>query len=361
MLGLLRRRRRGTVAPASAATGDVVLLLGDAAPALDGSEYQKRWYGRVEGRIPDVDLAAEVALQGLLREAIADGPGAVGPRLLRRRPRRGAGRVLPGRGPGRPGRPRRRLRSARPSAASDIDLVRRGAHPRGGQRRPPADVSAGCSSRCESGGVRARPGHGGGRRAAACSWAPSSWSSPWSRSARPSRGVCRPRSPADRRWGGARRILYRRVPSQAHPGRRRSVSSVSRRGARRLHLMEARISPRRVRGLRHLRARARRRPPHLLRPLRPAASRSGVRRHRRQRPDGTSWSFKEMGLVSQVFNEQTLQHPLRPAGHRPRALLHHRLQRVAERAADPPRPQRRRHRPGPQRQPGEHRRAARWV
>ena len=43
--------------------GDVVLLLGSGSPALDGSEYQKRWYGRVEGRIPDVDLAAEAALQ----------------------------------------------------------------------------------------------------------------------------------------------------------------------------------------------------------------------------------------------------------------------------------------------------------
>ncbi|MHB0981426.1 MAG: phosphoribosylformylglycinamidine synthase subunit PurL [Thermoleophilia bacterium] len=55
------------------AEGDVVLLLGDAVPALDGSEYQKRWFGKVEGRIPDVDLEAEVVLQGILRRAIADG------------------------------------------------------------------------------------------------------------------------------------------------------------------------------------------------------------------------------------------------------------------------------------------------
>jgi phosphoribosylformylglycinamidine synthase len=53
--------------------GDLVYLLGDAVPALDGSEYQKRWYGCVEGRIPDVDLDAEVALQGAIREAIARG------------------------------------------------------------------------------------------------------------------------------------------------------------------------------------------------------------------------------------------------------------------------------------------------
>jgi phosphoribosylformylglycinamidine synthase subunit PurL len=55
--------------------GDVVYLLGDAVPVLDGSEYQKRWYGgargRPAGRIPDVDLDAEVALQGLVRRAIA--------------------------------------------------------------------------------------------------------------------------------------------------------------------------------------------------------------------------------------------------------------------------------------------------
>ncbi len=56
--------------------GDVVCLLGDAVPVLDGSEYQKRWFGgaqgRPAGRIPDVDLDAEVALQGLLQRAIAE-------------------------------------------------------------------------------------------------------------------------------------------------------------------------------------------------------------------------------------------------------------------------------------------------
>jgi phosphoribosylformylglycinamidine synthase len=53
---------------------DVVYLLGGAAPVLDGSEYQKRWFGgpkgRPAGRIPDVDLAAEVALQKVLQDAI---------------------------------------------------------------------------------------------------------------------------------------------------------------------------------------------------------------------------------------------------------------------------------------------------
>ncbi len=55
--------------------GDQIYLLGGAAPVLDGSEYQKRWYGgpkgRPAGRIPDVDLAAEAALQKVLQEAIA--------------------------------------------------------------------------------------------------------------------------------------------------------------------------------------------------------------------------------------------------------------------------------------------------
>ncbi len=58
------------------AEGDVVYLLGNATPVLDGSEYQKRWFGgvarRPAGRIPDVDLDAEAALQGALQEAIAE-------------------------------------------------------------------------------------------------------------------------------------------------------------------------------------------------------------------------------------------------------------------------------------------------
>jgi len=62
------------------AEGDVVYLLGDAVPALDGSEYQKRWFGgpkgRPAGRIPDVDLEAERRLQAALQQAI-------GMRLLR--------------------------------------------------------------------------------------------------------------------------------------------------------------------------------------------------------------------------------------------------------------------------------------
>jgi len=51
--------------------GDVVLLLGAADAAfMDGSEYQKVRFGRVEGRVPDVDMELEKALQAVLREAI---------------------------------------------------------------------------------------------------------------------------------------------------------------------------------------------------------------------------------------------------------------------------------------------------
>ncbi len=42
---------------------------------------------------------------------------------------------------------------------------------------------------------------------------------------------------------------------------------------------------------------------------------------------------KDMGLVSQVFEEETLQSLPGTAGHRPRALLHHRVERDAECAA----------------------------
>lgn len=76
MLGLLEDvTRHCTMAFKS--PGDVVFLLGDALPALDGSEYQKRWFGgpqgRPCGRIPDVDLGAEAALQEVVRAAITAG------------------------------------------------------------------------------------------------------------------------------------------------------------------------------------------------------------------------------------------------------------------------------------------------
>ena len=50
--------------------GDVIVLLGAGAAWMDGSEYQKVAYGKVEGRVPDVDLQLEVELQHKLRAAI---------------------------------------------------------------------------------------------------------------------------------------------------------------------------------------------------------------------------------------------------------------------------------------------------
>ena len=51
--------------------GDAILLVGPAQAAfMDGSEYQKVHFGRVEGRIPEVDLELESKLQAALREAI---------------------------------------------------------------------------------------------------------------------------------------------------------------------------------------------------------------------------------------------------------------------------------------------------
>ena len=54
--------------------GDIVALLGPATAAwLDGSEYQKVRFGRVEGRVPDVDLELEKELQRMLRDGIGAG------------------------------------------------------------------------------------------------------------------------------------------------------------------------------------------------------------------------------------------------------------------------------------------------
>ena len=50
--------------------GDVIVLLGHGVGWMDGSEYQKVHFGKVEGRVPDVDLQLEVALQARLRAAI---------------------------------------------------------------------------------------------------------------------------------------------------------------------------------------------------------------------------------------------------------------------------------------------------
>jgi phosphoribosylformylglycinamidine synthase len=53
--------------------GDLIFLLGRDDAAIDGSEYQKIHFGKVEGRIPDVDLEFERELQRVVRAAIAEG------------------------------------------------------------------------------------------------------------------------------------------------------------------------------------------------------------------------------------------------------------------------------------------------
>jgi len=50
--------------------GDVIVFVGAEAAWMDGSEYQKVIYDRVEGRVPDVDLRLEAELQDKLRAAI---------------------------------------------------------------------------------------------------------------------------------------------------------------------------------------------------------------------------------------------------------------------------------------------------
>ena len=69
--------------------------------------------------------------------------------------------------------------------------------------------------------------------------------------------------------------------------------------------------------------------------------------------------YKDMGLVSQVFDESTLELAQGPCRDRPRPLLDDRLERLAQRPADVPADAERLDRPGPQRQPDQHRRARR--
>ncbi len=53
--------------------GATIVLLGDAIPLIDGSEYQAHVFGTVAGRIPDLDLVAEARLIDVLVEAAAAG------------------------------------------------------------------------------------------------------------------------------------------------------------------------------------------------------------------------------------------------------------------------------------------------
>ena len=54
-------------------SGDIVYLLGETKAEIGGSELQKVWYGRTEGRPPQIDLQAESKLQTALLSAIRQG------------------------------------------------------------------------------------------------------------------------------------------------------------------------------------------------------------------------------------------------------------------------------------------------
>jgi len=61
------------VGPAFVAAGDEILLLGEAGPGLGGSEYARLAGAAPEDGPPSLDLAREVALQQLVRDAIGRG------------------------------------------------------------------------------------------------------------------------------------------------------------------------------------------------------------------------------------------------------------------------------------------------
>jgi len=85
--------------------GDVILLLAAGAPALDGSEYQRTVFGRVEGRIPARDLPAAARLcttlagaarRGLLRSAHDVSDGGLAVALAEMAMASGIGATIPG-------------------------------------------------------------------------------------------------------------------------------------------------------------------------------------------------------------------------------------------------------------------------
>ena len=143
-----------------------------------------------------------------------------------------------------------------------------------------------------------------------------------------------------------------------HPERAPHLSPELLRGPRGRH--RDRLRPARgMRRVRRLGTRRGRRQADLLRALRAAAPRSGGRRHRRLR------RAAHRGLQGPGPGEPGLRRAgavlaARAPGRRPRPVLHDRLHHLGERPADVPHHgDRQRHRPGAQRQPGEHRRAAR--
>jgi phosphoribosylformylglycinamidine synthase subunit PurL len=64
---------RAHAAPGWTAQGDVIVLLGDTAPALDGSDYLEVIHGRVAGRLREPDLSVVARTIRCVREAVAEG------------------------------------------------------------------------------------------------------------------------------------------------------------------------------------------------------------------------------------------------------------------------------------------------
>ena len=87
-------RRRCSAAVVHRAEGAEIVLLGDDAAELGGSEYLHRVHGAGARPPPALDLGAERALQQLLATAIARGPAGLGARLRRGRAGGGARGVL---------------------------------------------------------------------------------------------------------------------------------------------------------------------------------------------------------------------------------------------------------------------------
>ena len=131
--------------------GDLIVLLGPDAAWLDGSEYQKVHYGRVEGRVPGRGPRARAPPAGgaarghrpaRLKSAHDCAEGGLAVALAEMRHGQRRRRAAPASPTPRPrsGRarplPRRRRRPwPRPACGADLALFGEGADARGGHRR----------------------------------------------------------------------------------------------------------------------------------------------------------------------------------------------------------------------------------
>jgi phosphoribosylformylglycinamidine synthase len=53
--------------------GDLIFLLGETSEEIGGSEYLKTIHGRIDGKLPKLDLHVESAVQELVRDAASRG------------------------------------------------------------------------------------------------------------------------------------------------------------------------------------------------------------------------------------------------------------------------------------------------